>query len=509
MKLDRAGHTTEGEIAGPVMNDAHDEVASSRQTSSLTIGIVSTLLVLAAYSILFLSADDAFKSLRAASGKLRTVNFDSGSLIILIGISSVLAIAGAVVLFERAKSLFLSLLFTSFAVSDALLPGISEASLIIRYLFMMILITLAICVFHSAWKKGLNSIQWLGLTYLIWQLVGLLINGYGTTSFLMLPVQFAIFLGILIGLGNEYIRSVDYLRVCHVIGWISIGLTVFHATALVLAPQPFLGGRFRSYYILPTTFANGYALCLVAIAWLAFHEHGNFLKAVARIALIVGLGLLVLSGTRNSILVIIVAFSVFSIIWTKRIMIFGLIGAIGALALLTLFSSNTGDLDGLFNRFSKLESSTRQDVWELAWQYIMQRPFLGYGIGKAGDVLGQTLEVWEKAEYINTHNAYLGIWLQHGLVGLALVSGIMISCLFKGLRLLYSKNFPAVSKEILVLPVAILAGLFAGGMFEEHLTSRGSIQQILWGFSLLLIVTASRLERLSSTETVLQKPIFA
>ena len=503
MKLDRADHTARVEITGPTLNDAHDEIASSRQTSSLTIGMVSTLLLLAAYTILFLSADDAFKSLRAASGKLRTVNFDSGSLIILIGLSSVLAIAGAAVLFERAKSLFLSLLLTSFAVSDALLPGISEASLVIRYLFMMILITLAICVFHSEWKKGLNSIQWLGLTYLTWQLVGLLINGYGTASFLLLPVQFAIFLGILIGLGNEYIRRVDYLRFCHVLGWISIGLTAFHATALVLAPQPFLAGRFKSYYLLPTNFANGYALCLVAILWLALHEKREAQKILAWMALPVGLGLLVLSGTRNSILVVVVALSTFAIVWTRRIMTLGLIGVISAAVLIPLISDNTSHLDGLFNRFAKLESSTRQDVWELAWQYIMQRPFLGYGIGKAGDVLGQTLEVWEKAEYINTHNAYLGIWLQHGLVGLALVSGIMVSGLFKGLRLLYSKNFPAASKEILVLPVALLAGLFAGGMFEEYLTSRGSVQQLLWGLSLLLIITASQSKVLSPTRNTI------
>ena len=100
--------------------------------------------------------------------------------------------------------------------------------------------TVGICSLNSVWKRGLDLIQWLGLIYLAWQLVGLLVNGYGTTTFLMLPVQFAIFVGILIGLSNDYVRKSDQLRFCQVLGWIGIALTAFHATALILSPQPFL-----------------------------------------------------------------------------------------------------------------------------------------------------------------------------------------------------------------------------------------------------------------------------
>ena len=335
-------------------------------------------------------------------------------------------------------------------------------------------------------------IQWLGLIYLAWQLVGLLLNGYGTTSFLLLPVQFAIFVGILIGLSNDYVRKVDHLRFCHVLGWTGIALTAFHASALILSPQPFLAGRFKSYYLLPTNFANGYALFVVAMLWLALHEQRRVVKVVAWTALPIGLGLLVLSGTRNSILVVFVAVAVFAAVWTRRIFFLGTLGAIAIFSLMVLFVDNASHLDGLFNRFSKLDTSNRQDVWEFAWQYIKQRPLLGYGIGKGGDALGHTLEPWERAEYINTHNAYLGIWLQHGVIGLILVSMVFLVGLIKGARMLLSRHVVPACKQILVLPVALLAGLAVGGMFEEYLTSRGSVQQLLWGFFLLMIVTASR-----------------
>lgn len=476
------------------------EVALLDQPSSLIIGAISALLVFAALASILLTGDDVLTSLRAASGKLRSLKLDSESLIISASLLSILSIAAAALLFERAKRLFLVLLLTSFALSDALISGLSEGSLLIRYVFMIILVTVGICSFHSVQKRGLSSIQWLGLTYLLWQLIGLLVNGYGTTSLLLLPVQLAIFVGILIGLSNGYARKIDHLQLCHILGAIGIGLTAFHATALVLASQPFLAGRFKSYYLLPTNFANGYAPFLVAILWLAMHEKGKFVNTLAWATLPIGLGLLILSGTRNSILIVLVAVIVFSAIWTKRIMVMGTIGALLTIPLLVLVVNDSSQIDGLFKRFAKLEASNRHDVWALAWNYIMQRPLLGYGMGKAGEVLGQTLQSWEKAEYINTHNAYLGVWLQHGIIGLTLVGMIILSGLIKGWRMLVSSQILPDSKKILALPVALLAGLVTGGMFEEYLTSRGSVQQLLWGLSLLMILTASRSDSFTHTK---------
>lgn len=492
MSLGRTSQDVVMDTATTDPNNIHSEVASLGQPSSLIIGAISALLVFAALASMFLTGDDVLRSLRAASGKLRSLKLDTESLIISASLLSVLSITAAALLFERAKGLFLVLLLTSFAVSDALISGISEGSLLVRYLFMIILITVGICSFSSVQKRGLSSIQWLGLAYLLWQLIGLLVNGYGTTSLLFLPVQFAIFVGILIGLSNDYVRKIDHLQFCHVLGAIGIGLTAFHATALILAPQPFLAGRFKSYYLLPTNFANGYAPFLVAILWLAMHEKGRFVNALAWAILPIGLGLLILSGTRNSILIVFVAVIVFSVIWPKRIMVMGTIGALLTIPLLILLVNDSSQMDGLFKRFSKLEASNRHDVWTLAWNYIMQRPLLGYGIGKEGEVLGQTLRSWEKAEYINTHNAYLGVWLQHGIIGLALVGMIILSGLIKGTRMLFSRHVHADYKKVVVLPVALLAGLATGGLFEEYLTSRGSVQQILWGLSLLMISTATR-----------------
>ncbi len=463
------------------------------ETDPLWIAIVAMFMLLFIIIVATLATDDLIKVLRNTSGKLRTLNPDSVTLYAMITAASLVLVSGAVVLFEWAKGWFLFLFLASFGVSDAMLPGISEGALVIRYLFMLVLIALAVVRSITPQKSRLLAIQWLGLAYLMWQLFGLLVNGCTTMSLLLLPVQFGIFWGILVGCRDEFITNKDYRRFCHALCWLGIGMTFFHASALIISPNPFLAGRFRSYYLLPTNFANGYALCFVAIVWAALRNTEGPITNLARFSVPIGAGLIFLSGTRNAILVVLVSVIVLSAAWTKRLLVLSMLSAIGGGILLSVYSESSIQMDGLGERFSKLESSTREEVWALAWSYISQRPVLGYGIGKAGDVLGQTLETWEKAEYINAHNAYLGIWLQHGIVGLIIMFIIMISAVWQGLRLLMSARLSVNGKQLLVLPLSILSGLIAGGMFEEYLSSRGSIQQILLGFSLLLIITFGRM----------------
>jgi len=487
-----------------VQDFGQHDVGIRAAINPLWIGIIALFMLIFVIVGAALSTDDLIKVLRSASGKLRALNMDSVTLYMVIAASSVVLVSLAVVIFERAKGMFLFLFLASFGVSDAMLPGVSEGSLVLRYLFMLVLIALAVVQSITSQRSKLEAIQWLGLAYLAWQLSGLLVNGYTAMSLLLFPVQFAVFWGILVGCREEFITSADYRRFCHALCWVGIGMTFFHASALIISPNPFLAGRFRSYYLLPTNFANGYALCFVGILWAALRNAEGLITYVARFSVPIGGGLLVLSGTRNAIFVVLVATTILAAVWTKRLILLGVVFVVGGAVFFGTYTENPiHQMDGLGDRFAKLESSTREEVWALAWHYILQRPILGYGIGKAGDVLGQTLQIWEKAEYINTHNLYLGILLQHGIIGLFLVGFMMVSTLWKGVNSLISPRLSCESKQLLVLPLAILSGLIAGGMFEEYLSSRGSIQQILLGFSVLLIITFRRVHEHMDEATVI------
>ncbi len=287
----------------------------------LWVGITALFILIFIIAVVALSTDDLIKVLRSASGKLRALDVDSVTLYMLIAASSVVLVSLAVGIFERAKGMFFFLVLASFGVSDAILPGVSEGSLVMRYLFILVLIALAVVQSIPPQRSKLEAIQWLGLAYLGWQLLELLINGYTAMSLLLFPVQFAVFWGILVGCRREFITGEDYRRFCHALCWVGIGMTFFHASALIISPHPFLAGRFRSYYLLPTNFANGYALCFVGILWAALRNGEGPITYIARFSVPIGGGLLVLSGTRNAIFVVLVATTILAAVWTKRLIL--------------------------------------------------------------------------------------------------------------------------------------------------------------------------------------------
>ncbi len=80
--------------------------------------------------------------------------------------------------------------------------------------------------------------------------------------------------------------------------------------------------------------------------------------------------------------------------------------------------------------------SGRTPLWATLWEFIQQRPFLGYGYesffvsqSRESQLLWQ-VHSWKPP---NTHNGYIHIWLHVGLVGLIIFSVGYFGCWFKSL----------------------------------------------------------------------------
>ena len=86
--------------------------------------------------------------------------------------------------------------------------------------------------------------------------------------------------------------------------------------------------------------------------------------------------------------------------------------------------------------------------------------------------------------------------MQLGIVGVILVIIIYFVCLAKGFQLILAKKIDGDIKKVIILPLAMLAALLIAGIFEENLTSRGSLQQLLWSFSVTMIIVIYRIEKL-------------
>ena len=92
-----------------VQDFGQHDVGIRAAINSLWIGIIALFMLIFVIVGAALSTDDLIKVLRSASGKLRALNMDSVTLYMVIAASSVVLVSLAVVIFERAKGMFLFL----------------------------------------------------------------------------------------------------------------------------------------------------------------------------------------------------------------------------------------------------------------------------------------------------------------------------------------------------------------------------------------------------------------
>ena len=88
--------------------------------------------------------------------------------------------------------------------------------------------------------------------------------------------------------------------------------------------------------------------------------------------------------------------------------------------------------------------SGRTILWDTLWEFIRQKPWLGYGYGSFFSGESRTAYLlWQIHTWspVHSHNGYIQLWLNLGLVGLIVFISGYISCLFNSLfKYLVSKD---------------------------------------------------------------------
>ena len=127
---------------------------------------------------------------------------------------------------------------------------------------------------------------------------------------------------------------------------------------------------------------------------------------------------------------------------SKRSVFFVLLFLIFACFALLLITIN-------FNTFLSVNDkdvtlSGRTLLWDTLWDFIIQRPWLGYGYGSFFSSAGREVNLlWQVHGWspVHAHNGYVQLWLNLGLTGLIIFIFGYLSCLFNSLfRYLVSKD---------------------------------------------------------------------
>ena len=86
-------------------------------------------------------------------------------------------------------------------------------------------------------------------------------------------------------------------------------------------------------------------------------------------------------------------------------------------------------MDTIQNYEEDNSAMSRLEVWKIAWLLALDHPFLGGGFGSVG-LPEVALKYNPGRGGYNSHSIYFNVMGEHGLVGLALFCGLIMSCIF-------------------------------------------------------------------------------
>jgi exopolysaccharide production protein ExoQ len=178
------------------------------------------------------------------------------------------------------------------------------------------------------------------------------------------------------------------------------------------------------------------------------------------------------------------------IIWTAIVLLLG--------PAVVLAMDQLGTIATMLGRDSTLTG--RVDLWFTLPSYIMQRPWLGHGLGAFWvDQSANVLEIWTAVDWAppTAHNGWLDLLLELGVVGLSLAAIQVLLLLTNGIRAVIDGQEPGAQY--------LLATVFA--LLIHNLTESGLVRPgVSW--CLFFIATAA-LTKIARERQTTRQPRFA
>lgn len=407
---------------------------------------------------------------------------------------------------------FITLMVLSFACSEVQLVVIHYLSFAIRLSCIAVLLVNSLLIFD---KKRLDVIHYIAFFLLFLVFVSIARDSFLVSDIVLVPSYLVLCIGLILGVSKRCRVWEDILGVFLGVFYSAVALCLLHLIALVFYDNAFLEGRFRSFYSLPTNFANNYIIILSVLSVfilvlrrdtaLALNiRYVKFYSVTTYVLLFLSLALILMSGTRNAIVCFLLLFMVLCANAKNRIPASYFLYPILLLPIVFFIEIDVVHIDAVVKRFSLYNNSVeiRFELWKELIQLIENKPWFGYGLSLSGlhtsmdTYQNLTLSSWnaEDLAYVNdAHNMLLGVWLKLGFLGVISFLSLYIISLLSAWRLF---KILAVNKEhryYLMFPILVLSVLFFAGLFEENLAGRGSLQQVFFGLSIGLLIALKRL----------------
>lgn len=397
------------------------------------------------------------------------------------------------VLVQRRPAAFWAIAFIACTFSEARFPaGLDIVLLGMRYASLLCALSLGLYL-AVANARSLGLVHLLGLFFFFWVMLSTLAHGGGSAVVFALAyvnMLFAVpvisrFRGADEGYRNSLLRGL-----C----WAAPICLLINLSSFVVVPQVFLSGRFISYYPLPTNFANNFVMT-AAVIWTALIWSRSLLTRMLFGALfLMACVLILLSGTRNSMICIAAMVVVSGLMAEGRAMVGVAIAVAMAGLCAWLAISMEWISPDILGRFAVSSSETRVTVWQSAMDLINKADWLGYGPDLT-EVTFFDVNSDQRAT-MNPHNVYLGLALRFGIAGVTIFATYLAAVVASAVRIAVGVHRVAsrADRQLLALAVLWVADLCIAGLFEDNLTGRGTQQQLSFGLAVGLLALSLRKE---------------
>jgi len=283
----------------------------------------------------------------------------------------------------------------------------------------------------------------------------------------------------------------------------AVAITAVHLSSPFLVDEYVYQGRFQSVWTRATLLGISYSPMVIAMFWMGMATKSAQLRIFFIAAGLVGFGLILWSGSRSPIAGTLMGIGILWLFFRSPILLaMGFIAVLG-IAVQVIFGIS-GDIEAnmLLDRFQDAESG-RFELWAEYFKTAIASPIYGYsdsqfqyallGEGSTGAFLSS---IGVGLSLTSIHNAYLGLVLRFGFVGLILWLSMLVFALIRARQVMSSKLIPFEEKSNYLFPVAILPVVAFINMFEDFVpgTGKGTVTGLVFYASLVICqVYGSRL----------------
>ncbi len=238
-----------------------------------------------------------------------------------------------------------------------------------------------------------------------------------------------------------------------------------------------LGGRACSFFENPNVLAS-FLLLTVPLALLLFQRGRPMRNLVYAVVLAVSLECLIVTWSRGAWLGILAAMLLFVLLFSKRSLSILLLLPLPAALCVSYLPRRI--LTRLLSIGSLAESSARYRIytWRGVTRMIIRNPF-GVGVGEAAFRKGYLRHALSGTETVmHTHQIFLQIWSELGIVGAILFLWILLRLLWRTVAFCRREREPIRRREGIVL-VGMILGALVMGLFD-YVWYQPSVLFLFW-----------------------------